>query len=146
MKLKSFFLFIFILFFAASVLAQNSLKTLGKVFVEVKGGEIDFSSPTDFAIIPPWANNSVYFAISIKEKLPLFIGGTQKIFFCAHCVNYKISTSVFKKFEDYFVRIHVQSDKPEYFQKVIKLRKGETTFGEIKTGLAFWVRFDDITN
>ncbi|HEY8561170.1 MAG TPA: hypothetical protein VIL74_12415 [Pyrinomonadaceae bacterium] len=145
MRLQYLFQFAFILFFASFVFAQGSLKTTGNIIIEVKKGKIDFVKSADLAYVPK-TTDLVFFDIPLKEKIPMLIGGTQKLFFCYHCTNYEISTSIFKKTEDEAaVRISIKSDKAEYFQKVIKLRKGETKSGKMKHGLSFWIRFDEFT-
>ncbi len=134
------------LFFGtASVSAQNQVKTIGNVFVEVKkGGSFEIAIDSSFVIIPSFANDSVFFDFPVFDKMPLTIAGTKQIFFCYHCVNYKVNVSTFHKTADE-IKVYAQIELPKssYIREIFILKKGEAKIFSLKNGFSLRAAYKD---
>lgn len=132
-------------FGVAHVFAQNQVKTIGNVFVEVKKGSFDLAIKSDLVIIPSFANDSAFFSFPVKDRIPLSLGGTLDIFFCHHCVNYQVTVSAFHKTEsELTVYVGIQTFfKQSLFNQKFKLKKGETKILELKNDFSLRANYRD---
>jgi hypothetical protein len=127
------------------VFAQNQVKTIGNVFVEVKkGGSFEIATDSSLVMIPSFAGDSVFFDFPVFEKMPLTVAGTRRIFFCYHCVNYDVTVSTFHKSADEItVYAQIELPKSSYIRKNFILKKGEAEIFRLENDFSLRAAYKD---